>query len=259
MTLNVNGINERKQRENLFQFLLNQNAQIYFITETHARKENIKAFKDEWLDLGGENAFFEPTNKKGSSGVAILFGKNFNPQTSNINKMVPGKAFSIDANIHNINHTLLVTYAPNKPAKRKIFFNEIDEKCHTTEKILWGGDFNCVENITLDRSSDSRESIHKEGALQIKKIKDTHFLSDPFREKNPNLFEYTFTARNTILRIGSRARLDRFYIPESYSKQSQTTFLHNIPNTDHDCVITTIKIKQKHEKGKPYCKFNVKL
>jgi len=260
LTLNTNGINDKVQRKGIYQFLLTQNPDIIFLTETHIKAENVSHFRDEWINMGGSEAIFEPTKQKGSSGVAILFGKNFSPPFDNIKRSIPGRSLSTEVTISNQKHTLLVTYGPNKPNKRAPFFERIILTEATKNKVIWGGDFNNVENVDLDRSIGSRETVHQVGASEIQKYNNIHLLCDPFREKNPLLFKHTFTARNIQGEgIGSQARLDRIYIPKVYSVRSKTKFIHNLPYTDHGCVITSFQIAPQLKRGKPIWKFNVNL
>ena len=262
ITLNVNGMTEKTKRQRIFALLLAENPSIIFLTETHILAKDIDKIKTEWSQMGGTNAIFEPTTVGSSMGVAILFGKNFTSKISNIKRSIPGRSLSAEVDILGCKHKLLNIYAPNIPARRREFFEAINNSESTRNKVIWGGDFNCVEDLALDRNSGN--STHLVGATEIKAFKEVHGLIDPFRALNPNTQIFTFTARNTTQLVPPRARLDRFYLPKGngHMAQNDAYFVQNIPFTDHDMVIskyTPPSISPKNRRGRPIWKFNVQL
>ena len=52
-------------------------------------------------------------------------------------------------------------YASNIPSQQKIFFDKL--KCYLTPKyeVILGGDFNMVENLTMDRQGGHRNRQHQ--------------------------------------------------------------------------------------------------
>ena len=125
VTLNVNGLSARSKRTGIFQLLLEKNPDICFLTETHARAKKIPKYTKLWQKMGGTNAIFEPAMTDGFKGVALLFGKNFNPQFGNTKHSIEGRSLSTEIEISGKKHKILVTYAPNQPRERRTFFEQI--------------------------------------------------------------------------------------------------------------------------------------
>ena len=64
--------------------------------------------------------------------------------------------------------TLINIYAPNSQNDRKTFFNKILKwsllYALNKDKIIIGGDYNCVESQTLDRNENSQYSTDERGS-----------------------------------------------------------------------------------------------
>ena len=268
-SLNVNGLNDAK-RDFIFQTLIRKRIDIALLQEIHPTAERIAKCTQEWQQLTNCTAIFSPPeNNTGpasrpSRGVAILFGKDFTtPNISNQSTSIPGRSLSIQIDIEGKPHKILNTYAPNDPAQRRDFFNEIIEKENTPLPIIWGGDHNCVENPTLDRRGGGPpSSYHTAGATQIHIFTTMHQLVDPFRTENPNTRSFTYTHFRTPISglEPPQTRLDRIYIPKYHLNKHKTTMVPLI-DSDHAMVVCkfTPKDSKQSKKGPGVWKFNAQL
>ena len=99
-------------------------------------------------------------------------------------------------------------HAPNVRPQRKIFFDKL--KCYVTPKyeVILGGDFNMVENLTIDRQGGNPNTLHQYGLEELNEVKRNCNLIDIWRTQNK--FKTQFTYENDILDFNSR--IDRLYI-----------------------------------------------
>ena len=72
VTLNVNGLANRKKRKQIFRNMYDKSANIVCLQETHAVKKAHKFWKNEW---GGQIYFSD--GETNARGVAILFDSKF--------------------------------------------------------------------------------------------------------------------------------------------------------------------------------------
>ena len=79
----------------------------------------------------------------------------------------------------------------------------------TSKEIILGGDFNCIENLELDKMGGNLERASG-GANNLLKLKNDFFLVDAFRKKYPKKKECSWRGGPV------HVRLDRFYISDSF-------------------------------------------
>ena len=86
-----------------------------------------------------------------SRGTAILFNKNLNISILKSVCDPNGRYVIADVNISDKVFTLINIYAPNDDCPQ--FFTQIDNLINQFhgDSIIFGGDFNCVLNLSLDK------------------------------------------------------------------------------------------------------------
>lgn len=72
ITPNVNELFDDSNRQQVFQFLENKNAEIILLQETHSKPNMIKKWEKEWKG----KSFWNSGNQEISPGVAILIKEN---------------------------------------------------------------------------------------------------------------------------------------------------------------------------------------
>ena len=193
-TLNVRGLGEPHKRARIFQLLIHRKIDIALVTETHTEEENIQAMQDEWYSYSNNKSFFAASDQTGAKGVAILLGKDF-PEENVQNQAITmpgGRILSLQVNFDGSPHKIMVSYAPNTPAQRRTFFEDINEREGSQIPVIWGGDFNHVDDIALDRKGGNPASRHTIGSTSVQFFKNAHNLVDPYRIENPTKTEFTW-------------------------------------------------------------------
>ena len=265
-TLNVRGIIDPLKRDMVFQEIIQKNLDIALLMETHTPEGQSQKYIDEWFAASNNKAIFpERADDETFSGVAILFGKNFpEPQIQNQKISVPGRSLSIETNIEGKLHKIMVTYAPTNYKLRTPFFTQIRQLEQSNIPVIWGGDFNHVEDPTIDREATTPNRLeHTAGATAVALYKNAHNLVDPFRVENPTkkIFTHEQTTRSGNI---SRSRIDRILIPKNY-RHHKTTAVTSIVNKpaqlDHRMVICefTPSHTKNSKKGKGVFLFNTQL
>ena len=100
-------------------------------------------------------------------------------------------------------YKLINVYLPNDIQERKNMIEELSLLAGT-KNIILGGDFNFVENFKLDKIGS--EDFGNQGYQEMKRLKNAFQLVDVFRQKYPQVTEFTWSNGS------SHCRLDRFYI-----------------------------------------------
>ena len=153
ISLNVRGIRAFEKRKSIFNWLINQNADICFLQETYSTADVVNQWKKQWP---GEVFFSHGSNH--SRGVAIFVRKSLDFKVKSSRVDVEGRYLILEATIQDEPFLLINIYAPNKSAKQSSFFQALselisDEEYQATNyKILAGGDFNVGLKLTLDCS-----------------------------------------------------------------------------------------------------------
>ena len=280
-TLNTNGLAQKAKtifdrlgvRSNRFKS--SYHPDVLLLQETHLDAKH--KLKSEWKKYGGSEAFFAKgyeTEGRLGGGVAILLGKakNIFSDFSKPQIIVEGRVLRLDLKIRNQPFTIISVYAPNQKNEKEIFF----QKLHDTIKdipqrnnVIFGGDFNCVEDVLLDRTNTEAQKEASVAELQI--FNSTRLLVDPFRTLFPNKQIFTYVGKNSKGE-NSKSRLDRIYISEHLAPNAK--FLARtlgrkeeigVSVPDHYVWYTTIKLtgaapeKVPKKAKNPYFRLNNKF
>ena len=145
-SLNVKGLRDRTKRRGLFLWLRDKNFSLYFLQETHSTINDINCWCNEW---GAKAIWSHGTSN--SKGTALLFHSKFD--ASVIKSLIDpnGRYIIVDINVAGKVFTCVNIYAPNDDCPQ--FFIEIDKLLDQfqCDNIIYGGDFNCVLNLSLDK------------------------------------------------------------------------------------------------------------
>ena len=144
-----------------------------------------------------------------------------------------------------LKHFLSTTSEGEVPLVRDSFFNQIYDYINLNSILVFLGDFNCVENPTLDRcpskNTTNTESKKLTEMLQLCKMFD---CSEGQQQR-----KHTFFSPN------SSSRIDRIYATNDVKAISA----HVLPNqfSDHDTLIAQFNIPLPVARGRGYWKNNV--
>ena len=153
-----------------------------FLQETHIyQQKDIEAINNEW-----QGRHYWAYGSYHSVGVGVLFSPNF-PATieeTQIRSDYEGRILYVPIKLEDPNIQLLNVHAPNIPKEQKNFFDSLPEYIKGHTPFVLGGDWNCVENILLDkfggdRVSDPSALASLRELLRGKKAVDIHWKLHP--------------------------------------------------------------------------------
>ena len=251
MTYNANGLFEDEKRQQIFQNLENKNAQIILLQETHSNEQIIKKWEKEWKG----SSFWHSGKIAKSCGVAILFQKDLNIETSTISTDEEGRIMSITFILEKQLFQITNIYAPTNPTLRKKFYKNLLTHFNKNngQNLILGGDFNMVEDLYLDRQGGTPSNIDLIGQQYLQTIKETYNLIDNWRKIKRTKRIYTFHNYNNSI----CSRIDRIYTTKNIKLNNATIIPNNI--SDHDIITLTITITKQKPKGRGIWKLNATI
>ena len=141
-------MNHPIKRGKVLSHLKTLNSDIMFLQETHLKNDAHSRLRSNWI-----GQIFHSTFSAKARGTAILICKGipFKHKSSTIDR--DGRFVIVTGEIHSPPMTLVNIYGPNfdNPQFFKKVFSLIPELSLTN--LIIGGDFNCVIDPYLDRSS----------------------------------------------------------------------------------------------------------
>eukprot|EP00965_Chrysotila_dentata_P143793 4751207-Pleurochrysis_carterae.AAC.1 len=179
-----------------------------------------------------------PTWKR-VGGVGILVRQELYASLENLRfrSHRTGGLCSLSFRVHAINMKFASVYAPADPKERVSFFRSI--RCSVDENTILCGDFNCVDDPSLDTRRSSNLNYSNDGADILRDIVSQNSLTDEIREQNGLEFEFTHSQK-TPSGGYCLSRLDRHYLPDFSNCQWTSEISDKIDDTDHSIVITTL-------------------
>ena len=187
MTINVNGIRNRLNRQTIFRKIKNSNVDICFIQESFITDDIITDVKDDWE---GNIIFSMGTNH--SLGTMILLDTNF--EYNNLDVIhASTRIICIKLEYDCEKYLLMSVYYPNEHNEKCIFHNEIslilDPYMQMNINIVVGGDYNCILNPAMD---NIRGKPHNTREIDLfNKWVDHNELFDIWRLLNGNTKDLT--------------------------------------------------------------------
>ena len=178
-----------------------QKCDVIFLQETHchSRKQEL-IWGEEW---GGQSVWGWGTHN--SKGVAILFLQNTVYDYNIISNDRNGRVVALDLKFQNEELRLLNIYGPNNPAERHEFYNtDVKLLFETEQDIIWGGDYNCTLNPSIDRKHISfnssvdlsyaapRRHVIDRGTESLHDLISHNNLEDVWRRRNPHTRKYSW-------------------------------------------------------------------
>ena len=250
VSINCNGIKDVVKRSKLVEMLKIKGCDIVFLQETHITEEQEV---NDILKLWGGTGVFN-FGSHNSRGVAILFYSLLDIEMSNLSKDLDGRVISVDSKLGEYFLCFICVYAPNNERERKVFFNNLDIYMEGNRRIVLGGDFNFVENISLDKLGGN-PNLGNVGTTNFKAFKSSFNLKDCFRNKNPYSKEYTWHSTDV------HGRLDRFYVDTEMFDWVENVFRSPCVISDHHFVELNFKAIDFNARvyGPGYRKCNVSI
>ena len=250
-TLNCNGLLGVEKQRLFLEYNQLNHFDVFMLQETHIT--DIQQVKDI-EDLLNVKAFFSfGTNM--SCGVGILINKNIDFTVYSFRHDDVGRVISVDVKIKEKEYRLISIYAPNVPTARVTFLESIENYLSGKRNIILGGDFNFVEDTTLDKAGGN-PSIGTAGRYAMMDISSNFDLVDPHRQLHPTKSFYSYFSANEKV----FTRIDRFYISKDLIPFVTKANIDPCSFSDH-CFVTMKGSfsSLKNEKGPGYWKCNTSV
>ena len=253
LSLNVRGIRSFEKRECVFNWLLKQNADIFFLQETYSTKEIENQWRKQWR---GELFFSHSTSR--SKGVLVLVQENLDFKVKSTYTDDSGRFIFLDTLIQDSPFLLANIYAPTKASEQCQFLDEIafhiaDKVCQSEHYIITGGDFNATFEPNLD-CSGGRPSI-KNCIKNLNDIMLQNDLVDIWRVRNPDKKRFTWRQKNPLI----QRRLDFWLISNSLQDDIENVDILTSVKSDHSAIILNIDSVKNLNHGPSFWKFNNSL
>ena len=243
-SINVNGLRNVKKRQNTFTWFKQKKYDCILLQETHcAGIDEAQEWSKEW---GGYSEWYNGTRL--SKGVAILLGEHAPLSVISSNGYNDGRIISFKVEINELNIQIINIYAPNNSTERKHFINNINNIIDINCINIIAGDFNLVQNSTLDREPSKYSS--DAGYIELTELMETYDFEDVFRAQNPDKMSFTFS------RGDSKSRIDYFLTPITRRGHIKSSSIFHFPFSDHDIVNISTDFK-KFDHGPGVWKMNV--
>ena len=230
VTWNVQGIGHVIKRKKILTHLKKQKSDIVLLQETKLSDTEHLKLRRDWVG----RVYFS-SHSQNKRGTAILIHKNIPFILEHEEKDPEGRFILITGSILKKHITILNVYAPNSDSPH--FISEIVLLFNHYCKGLGflAGDFNCIMNASLDKSSSANVSNPRSSAALNDLCKDTGLI-DIWRQINPKLRDYTFYSHPHK----SYSRLDYFFIPKQFLHAVQACRIDSIVLSDHAPVLLHI-------------------
>ena len=220
---NLKGINQTIKRNKVMSHLNLLRGDVFFLQETHLRSSDVNRIKRPWLGHTFHSKF--PCRAR---GAAILVHKNVPFVFSNSIEDRNGRFVIITGILCDLPVVMACVYAPTWDDDHFItsFFSSLPKV--DDHYLIIGGDFNLIQNPSLDRSSTTPQALSRSA-----KVLDTYMTSlglfDPWRAKYQS--DKVFSFFSHVHR--SYSRIDFFLLDNYFSSEIHSCEYHSIVISDH--------------------------
>ena len=252
LTINCQGLRERKKRLKLYKWAKDNNIQILFLQETHFTNDIIRVH--DKFDWHGQS--YHSVGSSNSCGTSILIKCNSIEIVNHIS-FHEGRSNAVNILYGGESLWLLNIYAPNILTTRREFFKScfefLDDHILPSDGVIFGGDFNTVLNYKCDK----RGGISKDfsDAIYLREQSVLRELVDIWRHKHPNSLEFTHQQMRQSL---IETRIDYFLVSDWLKNNIVDSNIMGRFLSDHNPVLLKVEFN-KIRKGKGLWKINNSL
>uniref|UniRef100_A0A3P9L5I7 Reverse transcriptase domain-containing protein n=1 Tax=Oryzias latipes TaxID=8090 RepID=A0A3P9L5I7_ORYLA len=233
LSFNARGLRNILKRKAVFLFIKQFKCDFCFIQESHSTKEDLNFWKSQW----GKEIWGAHGSKK-MAGVLILKDKFLGEIIHHYS----------DPNGHLIIMVLLISqnvviisnvYGYNSPLENSQLFDLWDGKISLWLKkypeafLIFGGDFNVVNDNTLDRHPPKKTNPNNK---YLDNFMDKFEIVDAFRAKFPSLKSFTWHTKD----YSKQSRIDYWLTSKRINVTNIDVNSHPAPFSDH--MIVTLKL-----------------
>ena len=232
---NLKGANQPIKRNKVMTHLKQLRGDIFFLQETHLCSSEVNRIKRPWIGHLFHSKF--PVRAR---GAAILIHKNVPFELSNSIEDPNGRFVIISGSLCGMPVVMACVYAPTWDDDKFItsFFSSLPKV--DDHYLVIGGDFNLIQNPSLDRSSSNPQVLSKSA-----KVLDTYRTSlglfDPWRAKSHSDKVFSFFSHVHH----SYSRIDFFLLDNYFSSEVHSCEYHSIVISDHAPVSVDINFPRR--------------
>ena len=248
-SLNCEGLHNRQKQVLVRNYCKDKKIDILFLQETHINSKQLTSEITKIFDC--QTFWTFGTNR--SKGCAIFIFNNNDITVDRHYHDFDGRLLFVDVTLDDRCFRLINVYCPNDDKDRAEFLQNSIQYLSTNKTVIWGGDFNSIFNLSLDKVGGNDRSGVITAPLQ-RDILDKFDLVDIFRKKNPKKVITTYHGPNDI-----STRLDRFYISKSVECDIVETTVLPFCMSDHDMIMISFKDFSNVNFGKGYWKMNTSV
>lgn len=254
VSINVRGLKNIVKRKAFFLFCKEQQANCFFLQETHSGIADEKFWKQQW---GDEILFSHGTSY--SAGVMVLFNK-FPGKVIEHKSDTGGHWLIMVVEMQDQRYILLCVYGYNNRINNRVMMASLGSCINNwkitfmTEKVIIGGDFNIAPDSWLDRKPHRGQHPEYDDIL-TNLCMSTHTV-DYWRISNPTSVKYTWT---NSADSNQCSRLDYWLTSHTICKDILKCGISVSPLTDHCMIELSIKIIQQPKPSVNTWKFNNSL
>ena len=225
LTLNCRGaIKDSNKRGCLKEFFKAKKLNIVLLQETHIAQWDYKEKIENELECKSYWSF----GSNSSRGTSILIFNNFEYEVLNFKRDSEGRVVTVDVKIENNIFKIASIYCPNEEKERKTFLDNLNIFLMGTQPLILGGDWNFIEDLKLDKIGGNLERGNI-GFENIKKIKESFSLIDPYRAKFKTKIDFTWFDEERQI----KTRIDRFYLNTNLNKHVSAIYNSYSGTSDH--------------------------
>ena len=258
VSLNARGMNSFEKRQKIYDWLRDTNVHIALIQETHYIEKNELKYNSRWFG----KIFHAFSNSPYARGVSVLFN-NVDVDVENVHKTQDGRILLLNIIIQNNAYTIVNVYSPNAEVERVSFFKKvktyISKYARHIDKMILGGDFNCVFELT-DRKS---KIVHTDKSTNILlETLDNFYLNDTWKKIHNSKCGFTWCDSSNT----PASRIDYIFVSQMILAKIQKIRVQQVPGThshgtrltDHRAIKLLININE-NQRGPNYWKLNTSL
>jgi len=244
LTLNVNGLGSPAKVATLMRFLETVGGRPHVVCLQEVKLADAGELESLLSSAAGaampfRGKLYYNAGSDHSRGVAILvcddrFLSDLPDAPSAVDP--EGRIIRVDCTCMHHPVSIVSVYAPTEQACRAPFFQSIQSYLPAGRVALLGGDWNCVLSGHLDQSSQGTSRLAGSGSLT--QLMADVSLTDAFRERHPNMREYTHVCTSQQ----SAARLDRWLLSRVCASWLQSVRHVAGSPGDHDGVIMHLAV-----------------
>ena len=253
LSLNVRGINQRKKRKSIFNWVRKQNVDLALLQETYST-ENCE---NEWrFDWGGKIKFVHGTNH--SRGNLILISNSFRGEIIEEEKDISGRILLLKIKHEEEFIYVLNIYSPNSESQQIQFYKQLKrfmekQGISSSDNIIIGGDWNTV--LDKQDKKGGQDRLKERVISEIYTLIEYFEINDIWRIKHANKIQFTWRQKTPLI----QCRLDYFLISSSLLDYVKDSTIISSVRSDHSGIFLSFHNIDSNERGKGYWKFNSKL